>query len=92
MTNAKSAGHRSFLFSSFANRRNLLGMSYLAAIFIGFALGGCDTGKVDAAAEINTKGQNHMESIQTTTTIQNKIPPIDAAISTGTETATFAMG
>jgi hypothetical protein len=59
---------------------------------MGFVLGGCDYGKVEAQTETNLKEGSRMESIQTTTTIQNKIPPIDAAVSTETATATFAMG
>ncbi|MCP4629629.1 MAG: hypothetical protein GY850_39905 [bacterium] len=59
---------------------------------MGFVLGGCDFDKVEAQTETNSKEGNRMESIQTSPTIQNKIPPIDAAVSTETATATFAMG
>jgi hypothetical protein len=59
---------------------------------MGLVLSGCDFGKVEAQTETNSKGEISMESIQTTTTIQHKIPPIDAAVSTETATATFAMG
>ena len=59
---------------------------------MGFALAGCDFGNVDAAAEINSKEESKMESIQSATTIQTKIPPIDAAAFPEFETATFAMG
>jgi hypothetical protein len=64
----------------------------LAAICLGFALGGCDFREVDASAETNSKKESNMESIQPTTTIQHKIPPIDAAALPETETATFALG
>ena len=64
----------------------------LAMICVGFALVGCDTRKVDASAETSSKKENHMESLHTNATIQKSIPPIDAAASTRTETATFAMG
>ena len=61
-------------------------------IFLGLALVGCDTHKVDASAESNKKKENNMESLQNTTTLKNKIPPIDAEVLTNTKTATFAMG
>ncbi len=64
----------------------------LAMICLAFTLVGCDTHKVDASAETNSKKENNMESLHTTATNQQKIPPIDAAASTRTETATFALG
>ena len=64
----------------------------LAMICVAFTLVGCDTHKVDASAETNSKKENNMESLHTTATIQQKIPPIDAAVSTRTESATFALG
>jgi len=79
-------------FNLFANRRNLLKLIRLGFIFMGLALAGCDSGNVDAAAEINAKEESNMESIQSATTIQTKIPPIDAAAFPEFETATFAMG
>ena len=65
---------------------------YLAAICISLAAGGCDFRKVDASEKTDNKKESSMESTQTDTTIQNKIPPIDAAVSPETETATFALG
>jgi len=74
------------------NRRNLMKLLCLAAICIGLAISACDFRKVDASAETNSKKESNMESIQTTTTIKNKIPPIDAAVLPEAETATFALG
>jgi len=65
---------------------------YLAAIFISLAAGGCDFRKIDASEKASNKKERSMESTQTETTIQNKIPPIDAAVSPETEIATFALG
>jgi hypothetical protein len=65
---------------------------YLAAICISLAAGACDFGKVDASERTNNKKEGSMEFTQTDTTIQNKIPPIDAAVSPAIETATFALG
>lgn len=76
----------------FANRRKLMQLLCLAAICMGLAISGCDLGTVDATAGTNSKKENKMESIQPTTTIQPKIPPIDAAVIPEIETATFAMG
>ena len=74
------------------NRRNLMKLLCLAAICMGLAISACDFRKVDASTETNSKKGINMESIQTTTPIQNKIPPIDAAVLPETETATFALG
>jgi hypothetical protein len=92
MKTYKSAGDQPTEFKLLANRRNLSKLICLGVIFMGFALAGCDSGNVDAAAEINSKEESNMESIQSATTIQTKIPPIDAAVIPETETATFAMG
>jgi len=88
----KPAGDRLSEIYTFIHRRNLMTLLCLAAICLGMAIGGFDTRKVDASAETNSKKENKMESIQTTTTMQHKIPPIDAAVLPGTETATFALG
>jgi len=49
-------------------------------------------GTVDASAGKNSKKESKMETIHATTTIQPKIPPIDATVIPEIETATFAMG
>ena len=64
----------------------------LAAVCISLATGACDFRKVDASDKTDNKKESSMESTQTDTTIQNKIPPIDAAVAPETETATFALG
>jgi len=92
MITFKQARNQQAEFNLFANRRNRLKSICLGFIFIGLALAGCDFGNVDAAAEINSKEKSNMESIQSATTIQAKIPPIDAAAFPEFETATFAMG
>ncbi len=88
----KPVGDRTTEISMFLNRRNLMRLLCLAAIFMGIALGGCDLRKVDASAETNSKKDSNMESIQANTIIENKIPPLDAAAPPETETATFALG
>ena len=77
---------------AFTNRHNLMILASITVLFLSFAISACDFGKVEASAEINSKKESNMESIQSTTTIQHKIPPIDATASTETATATFAMG
>ncbi|MBW2431332.1 MAG: hypothetical protein JRF56_20435 [Deltaproteobacteria bacterium] len=64
----------------------------LAVISMGFAIGGCDFRKIDASAETNSKKEGNMESIQSASTIEHKIPPIDTAAIPETDTATFALG
>jgi hypothetical protein len=59
---------------------------------VGLALGGCDTHKVGASAETNSRKVSNMEPIQSATTIQPNIPPIDATVVPEIETATFALG
>ncbi len=77
---------------SYLCRGKLLKLFISMTIFLGLALVGCDTHKVDASAESNKKKENNMESLQTTTTTKSKIPPIDAEVLANTKTATFAMG
>jgi hypothetical protein len=88
----KPTGDQSTEVYPFIHRRKLMKLFCLAAICLGFALSGCDLGKVDASAETNSKKESNMEALQTNPTIQNKIPPIDAAAAPLTETATFALG
>ncbi len=90
--------HPRFFEAQLAEARNYLSRGELMKLFIsmtlflGLALVGCDTRKVDASAESDRKKENNMESLQTTTTTKNKIPPIDAEVLANTKTATFAMG
>jgi len=76
----------------YINRHNLMKLVSITVLFLSFAISACDFGKVEASAEINSKKESNMESIQSATTIQTKIPPIDAAAFPEFETATFAMG
>ena len=86
------AGYQPGEIHTLIHRRRLLQWLSLAAICISLAAGACDFRKVDASEKNNNKKESSMESTQTETTIQNKIPPIDAAVSPETETATFALG
>jgi hypothetical protein len=88
----KSAGDQPTEVYTFINRRNLMKLFCLAGINMGFAIGACDFRKVDAQTETNSKKESNMESIQSTTTIQYNIPPIDAVTAPEIETATFALG
>jgi hypothetical protein len=88
----KSAEDKPTEIYTFTNRRNLMILLCLAVICMGFAIGACDFREVDASAQTSSKKEGNMESIQSTTTIQQKIPPIDAATLPETETATFALG
>ena len=92
MKNYKPAVNQPTDFYLFAKRYNLLAFIFLAATFVGFVLGGCDFSQVDAAAQTTSKEESNMESIQSATTVQHKIPPIDAAVIPEIATATFAMG
>ncbi len=92
MQTFKPSGNQQTGFDLSANRRSLFRWICLAVILMGFMLGGCEFGTLEAQTETNSKKEGNMESIQTTTTIQNKIPPIDAEAATETATATFAMG
>ena len=92
MKTLKPAGDQSSEIYTYINRRNLMKLFCLAVISMGFAIGGCDFRKIDASAETNSKKEGNMESIQSASTIQYKIPPIDAVTTPEIETATFALG
>ena len=92
MNYAKSAGGRPSKIFIVAECRHLMKLLCLAAICMGLAISACDFREVDASAETTSKKERNMESIQTSTTTKNKIPPIDAVVPGEIETATFAMG
>ena len=76
----------------FMNHSNSLNLFCLLALSLIFWISACDFREVDASSETNAKEENNMESLQSAKTIEYNKPPIDAAIATVTETATFAMG
>jgi hypothetical protein len=86
------AESRSIKIYSFNIRYQMSILFCLVFIYVGLALGGCDTRQVGASAETISKKAGNMESLQSATTIQPKIPPIDAAAAPEMETATFALG
>lgn len=73
-------------------QRDLVKLFCLVGVMVGFAISACDFGKVEAQTETTSKKENHMDSLQSVTTIQPKIPPIDAVSTPQIETATFALG
>ena len=73
-------------------RPNLMKLFCLAGIIVSLVFSACDFRKVEAQTEITSKKENNMESIQSATSIQQNIPPIDAVTVAGIETATFALG
>ena len=92
MKTFKSAGDQPTGIHPFIKRHSLLKLICLSANSLIFWISGCDFRKVDASAETNSKKEGNMESLQTTTAIKYKIPPIDAAAIPETDTATFALG
>jgi hypothetical protein len=92
MKTKPSAGYQPGEIHTLIHRSGLMRWLYLAAICISLAVGACEFRKVDASEKTNNKKEGSMEFTQTDTTAQNNIPPIDAAVSPETETATFALG
>lgn len=88
----KTAGNQPPEFNPFAKRREPLKLIVWGLILLGFVLSGCDFGNVEAAAPAASKEDSNMQTINPATTVQTIIPPIDAAVVSETETATFAMG
>ena len=92
MRNFKSASNQLNEAQTEPKRSDLMTLICLAGILAGFLLGACDFPKVEAQTEANSKKENNMEAIQSITTIQSNIPPIDAVTPPQIETATFALG
>lgn len=76
----------------FTTRRSLLKLFGLGGIIVSLAIGACDFRKVEAQTETNSKKESNMQSVQSVTTIQQNIPPIDSVTPPDLETATFALG
>ena len=87
-----SAGEKLFELYPYQKRGDPMKLFCLIGIMVSFAISACDFGKVEAQTETKSKKENNMESIQSVTTIQPKIPPIDAVTPPEIETATFALG
>ena len=75
---------------SYLSRRRVIKLICLSSVGAGFLMAACDSNQ--NGRMLKTKREREMESAISTSTIQNKIPPIDTLIPTATETATFAMG
>ena len=88
----KSAGDQLCKVYPYHRRRHRLKLFCLVGIIVSFAISACDFGKVEAQTETKSKKENNMESVQSVTASQPKIPPIDAASTPQIETATFALG
>ncbi len=92
MRHYKLFGGQHSKISSSMNRCMLMRLLFAAFVFMVFALIGCDLSEVDASAKKESEKDKNMESTQSITPMQHKIPPIDAAALTEYETATFALG
>lgn len=77
---------------TFITRHDRLKLACIAVLWICFAISACDFREVEAQTDTNTKKESNMESIQSVTTIEQNIPPIDAVTAIQIETATFALG
>ena len=88
----KSAKEQTTTVHLFFKRLSLMKLFGLAGIILSLAIGACDFRKVEAQTETNPKEDNLMQSVQSATTIQPNIPPIDSATPPQIETATFALG
>jgi hypothetical protein len=77
---------------TFISRHDRLKLACITVLWICFAISACDFREVDAQTDTDSKKENNMESIQSASTIQQNIPPIDAVSTPEIETATFALG
>ncbi len=92
MKNRNSIGEKTTKIYIFVTRRNLMKLACIAVLCISFAVSACDFRTVEAQTETNSRKDSNMESIQSATTTQHYIPPIDAVTAPEIETATFALG
>ena len=92
MENYNSTGNQPTEEYTYFKRHDLIILFCLAGIIASLVFSACDFRKVEAQTEITSKKESNMESIQSATSIQQNIPPIDAVTVSGIETATFALG
>ena len=88
----KSTGKKPTKEYTFIARRDFMKLACIAVLCISFAISACDFREVEAQTETNSRKDSNMESIQSATTTQHHIPPIDAVTAPEIETATFALG
>jgi hypothetical protein len=87
-----SAGEKLSELYPYQKRGDPMKLFCLVGIMVSFAISACDFGKVEAQTETKSMKENNMKSIQSVTTVQPEIPPIDAVSTPQIETATFALG
>ena len=80
-------GHQETEIYTYLSRRSLMKLIGLSAFGMGLWISACDHSNADSAPTTKIKKGSKMES-----TIETRIPTIDAAAPAETRTATFALG
>jgi len=77
---------------TYLSRRSLMKLIGLSTFGMGIWISACDHSSTDSAPTMEMKREDEMQSTLSNAAIQTRIPPIDAAASAETSTATFALG
>lgn len=77
---------------TYLDRRRVMKLIILSSLGPALWISACNPTSADAPLKLKARKDSKMESIKPDPAIQNKVPPIDAATSAETQTATFALG
>ena len=73
-------------------RRSLMQLIILSILGMGLWINGCDYSNAGSVNTLKSGKENNMETLESSSTIKPRIPPIDAALPAEIKTATFALG
>jgi len=77
---------------AYLSRRSLMKLLGISTFGMGLWISGCNQSNADSALTRKVKKEGKMESTKSISTIQKRLPSLDAAAPAETRTATFALG
>jgi len=85
-------GDQETKFYTYLSRRSVMKLLGLSTFGMGLWISGCNQSNADSALTRKVKKEGKMESTKSISTIQKRLPSLDAAATAETRTASFALG